>query len=411
MRAPVALLAIWLCSIASLICADEPLAVELGQQEAWTGQPVDLYLTISAPGPFSGQAQFDLPEMPGLYFLATGSPVVGSETVDGSEYFTQRHKWLLFSQREGVIPIPAIRARFEARRSYTGDPEPFTAVSEPVSVVIKRPPGFAADTIVVTTSSLSGEQSWSPDGKTRFETGEAVVRTVTRQVEGSSAMMLAPIDAEGLAPTVRVTAADPDVRDTIERGVVNGTRVDRITYQFLQPGRVEIPPIENDWWNAENDQREMLSLQGLAFDIVAAPPPPPPPRPWWQMLFLIAVGIGVVVSLFFVGQWGWRRWKRWWSAPERVFARRFLVACRQENASAALSSMLAWERLAGFPAGMTPDYEDERERLLKMEYANEETGHWDGRRHANAFRQGLRRRPKRTTHAEKKLPPLNPHLS
>jgi len=404
----VAITGFWICFVCNLVRADEPLAVELGQQEAWTGQPVELYLTIRAPGPFSGQAQFDLPEMAGLYFLAAGSPVVGSETVDGAEYFTQRHKWLVFSQRSGSVTIPAIQARFEARRSYTGESEPFTAVSEPVTYRVQRPPGFADDTIVVTTSSLTGEQAWSPADERNFKTGEAVIRTVTRKVKGSSAMMLAPIETKDLAPAIRATAADPEVRDTIERGNVNGERVDRITYQFLQPGRVEIPPIDNAWWNAETREQQTLNLPGTSLEIAAAPSPPPPPRPWWQIALLtLGIVLGLLL-LFLIGQVGWKRWNAWWNRPERVLARRFTEACRRADSKTALASMLAWERLAGFPSGMPPGYREERENLLAIDFATQPPKNWNGARHATEFQQGRARLHQRTAPHKPSLPALNP---
>jgi hypothetical protein len=63
--------------------AVETVRAEIKKSSAWTGEAVPLIITLYSPGPFSGTAAFDLPDLPRTAFVKGGSPVVSSEEVDG----------------------------------------------------------------------------------------------------------------------------------------------------------------------------------------------------------------------------------------------------------------------------------------------------------------------------------------
>ena len=108
------------CSVSQ---AFEPVQAELGKEVAWTGEAVPLIITIYSPGPFSGTAAFDLPELPQTVAVKVGNPVVGSEDVDGESYLTQRHVFHLYTQQSGQVAIPSFRVRFSGKRTFTSDAE------------------------------------------------------------------------------------------------------------------------------------------------------------------------------------------------------------------------------------------------------------------------------------------------
>jgi hypothetical protein len=67
-----------------------------------------------------------------------------------------------------------------------------------------------------------------PEGE--LQTGDVVVRTVTRNAEGTTAMMLPPVPAD--APEgVRVYFGPPFVLDKMERGDATAQRTDTVKYQ------------------------------------------------------------------------------------------------------------------------------------------------------------------------------------
>ena len=64
--------------------AAEVVQAKLGKDAAWTGEAVPLIVTLYSPGPFSGTAAFDLPELPLTVSVKSGNPLVGTEHVDAS---------------------------------------------------------------------------------------------------------------------------------------------------------------------------------------------------------------------------------------------------------------------------------------------------------------------------------------
>ena len=66
----------------------------LPKDGAWVGQRVTVAITLATPDFFSGVPTFDWPPITGVVVVPpAGSPVVGSETVDGVSFTTQRHEF------------------------------------------------------------------------------------------------------------------------------------------------------------------------------------------------------------------------------------------------------------------------------------------------------------------------------
>ena len=85
--------------------------------EIWVGQRVTLLVELLAPGFFSGTAAFELPTVPGLMLAPpAGSPIVASETIDGTNYTVQRHELAVFSRHAGEQTIPPFTVRFRFKQ-------------------------------------------------------------------------------------------------------------------------------------------------------------------------------------------------------------------------------------------------------------------------------------------------------
>ena len=92
---------------AAAAAADPPprVAVALAPKDgAWVGQRVAFVVTLSTPDLFAGAPSFDVPPIPGVVVLPpAGSPVIGSETVGGDSFTTQRHEFAVYAQRPGTV--------------------------------------------------------------------------------------------------------------------------------------------------------------------------------------------------------------------------------------------------------------------------------------------------------------------
>ena len=217
------------CIVLALICyppvaaAAEAVRAEIGKETAWTGEPVPLVVTLYSPGPFSGTASFDLPNLPRTAIVKAGNPVVGSQDVDGESYFTQRHEFTVFTQTVGEMVIPGFPVRFAGKTSFLSDPKTMEGMTQELRFQSRRPPGTGNLGVVVAVTRMEASQSWNPHDVETVAAGDVIERTITRNATGTTAMMLPAVSAD--APEgVRQYAADPVVADHVEHAVHRGPK-------------------------------------------------------------------------------------------------------------------------------------------------------------------------------------------
>ena len=148
--------------------------------EIWVGQRVTLLVELLAPGFFSGTAAFELPTVPGLMLAPpAGSPIVASETIDGTNYTVQRHELAVFSRHAGEQTIPPITVRFRFKQNPLDKDSVAAEVrTEPVSFSVKLPPGAEKLGSLISARNLKVEEVWTPEpGKAKV--GDAFTRTIT----------------------------------------------------------------------------------------------------------------------------------------------------------------------------------------------------------------------------------------
>ena len=380
------------------------------------GEQVAVSVTLFSPGPFSGTAAFDLPEIPGVYFLKSGSPLVGSEEVEGESWFTQLHELTVFSQREGEVVIPPIRVRYEGKRSFTGKPEPFAGSTPELRFTSKRPPGLEDAVVVVVASEMEIEQKWSSGEGAELQAGDAVVRTITREAGATSAMMLPPADASS-PDGVAAYAGNPEVLDKSERGESLASRTDTITYQFTRGGSFTVPDLTFTWWDPGSESVRSRALEGRTFKVASAPgvgaEDPAKAGNGWKQVLIVLVAILVLAWLL------WKpvavvtaRIRRHLEAPERLAAKRVVSACRRNDASGAHAALLHWRRVSGAGQSDQSELDNTLHELARICFGREpEPFQWKGADLLRTFkraRANWRARSEDRSHDSPTLPNLNP---
>ncbi len=411
----------------SISAADEVVRAELGKEAAWTGEAVPLIVTLYSPGPFSGTASFDLPELPRTAFLKTGNPLVGTQEVGGQSYFIQRHEFTVYTQGAGEIVIPAFRVRFSGKKTFTSAPEPQEGFTPELRFQSKRPPGTDHLGVVVAATNMAVTQTWKPASIEIVSAGDVIERTISRRATATTAMMLPPVSAD--APEgVRIYPSHAIVQDHTERGASRAERIETIKYQFERPGTFELPGVSLVWWDPKASELQRKTLPGETINVsgtvaVAAAPEQPASRssPTILLLTFLAFGLAAWLGrrpvLRFMAAWQARR-----NNPEALAARRLLAACRVGDASAAYTALIAWKRAVSASDGgasldrllqsaLADDLQSEWTVLSRRIFgiqANELS--WSGRSLAAAFiraRRGLDRTTP-TRRAGLALPALNP---
>ncbi len=407
----------------------EPMTLRavLAKDTAWTGESVPLIVTLFSPGPFSGSASFDLPELSRTTILRGSSAVVGSEAVDGVSYLTQRHELTVYTQNTGEIVLPSFRVRFAGKTTFLSDPQPMEAFTPELRFQSKRPPGTDSLGLVVAATEMEVAQTWRPASTGTLFAGDVIERIITRRATGTTAMLLPPVSAK--APEgVRVYAVDPIVQDQTQRGLARAERIDTIKYQFATPGTWALPDLQLVWWDPQVSEVKRQVLRGETVsvnDAVAAAAEES--QPLYQksvvMLTILAVGIGLAVTLTcrtmrHLGV----RWRAWRNSPEVLATRCVLSTCRANNAPAAYAAFIQWARIV-LPIEGGPDLD----QLLEPRHASDlrhewqvlskhifgsakSESRWSGQRFAAAFVRGRRvlKPTKCEYHHRCDLPQINP---
>jgi hypothetical protein len=331
-----------------------PVTVRMAAPKAWIGQRATLYLELRAPGSFVGTANFELPQIPGTLLMKIGNPVVSSKDIEGASWFVQTHEFALFSQKAGVLEVPAFPVTFSCREGFVGAVTEVKAKTPTATIEIRRPPGSEQIGFLVTTESLEVTETWdSPPGPAKV--GAIFKRTILQRAPNLTGMALAP--APTTAPDgIKVYPGNAETKDKLERGDFLGERRETITYLMQKSGALTLPALTFVWWNPKSEKLQSKTLPAVTFE-VAAPPVASAPAaaaaatrrvwPWLLMAALVAV----------LSIWQGRRIARWaiccWkklNSPRRVAARQLLRACRRGDPAPAAKAWNAWRdtQAAGF---------------------------------------------------------------
>jgi len=404
----------------SLLTAQEPVRAELGEESVWMGQAVPLLVTLYSPGPFSGTAAFKLPKIPRTIVMKAGTPLVGSEDIDGASYFTQQHEFTIYTQQTGEVVIPAFRVRFSGKKTFTSEPESMEGATPELRFESRRPPGIEDLGVIVSATELAITQSWNPETAESIRAGDIVERMITQRASGTAAMMIAPVTSA--APSdVRVYLADPIVKDQNQRGEAIAERIDTIKYQFQQAGTYQLPDMSFVWWDVQSSELKRATVPGSTFTVegprAAAESTSAHPEARWLLAILVIGLLALWPVKKLLSAWRSRHHR-----PEEIAARRLLAACHANAPSEAYTALMQWQRSVGgsqqdsdlkaLPSvDDAPSIEAEQAALARYLFGGESPqGAWSGQKLAAAFAQTRRRLrlTDRRHRGARSLPQLNP---
>ncbi len=386
------------------------------KSNAWIGQRVPFYVDLRARGTFSGTASFDLPQIPGALVIKIGEPVVGTEKLEGDTWFVQKHEFALFSQRAGVVEIPAFAARFSRRDGFTGPASEVQVQTAGLTLEIQRPSGSDHIGFLITTESLVVTETWDPPSGPA-QIGAMFKRTITQRAEQLPGMALAPAPTE--APDgIRIYPGPVETKDNLYRGAFIGDRSETITYLLRKSGALTVPALTYVWWNPKTQTLQSKTLPAVTFD-VAAPPMEPAngeavaARLFWPWLLVGALIVGLMAwQRRRVAVWGRQCWRKL-NPPDRVAARELLRACRSGDAPAAYRALMEWRHAIDSQEtnseyqSLQNEWTELSARLFSSDPPPEP---WSGENLARAFAQvrRLRSRQSRAPRRQAKLTKLNP---
>jgi hypothetical protein len=316
----------------------------------WVGQRVTIVVELLTPGLFATAPSFDLPRVSGAILIPPETrPIVGTETIDGTSYTTQRHELTVFAQRAGTVRIPAFPIRFESSPAF-GKPATAQTVATPaVAFMAMLPPGAEQLATVISTEELHLTEAWEPEpGKVPAEPGTAFTRTITIEARDVVGMLL-PALPFGRTDGLAVYAKTPEVEERRERGETTGRRVETATYVCEKAGRFTLPALVVRWWDLKSQKLRQSELPSRAFEVSPGPsaneqraPEANPGNTRFVSVLASAVSVGVVAVVALCIQLWRKRHHQVDGASESAYFAAFVRACRGNDAVSTLRTLLAW---------------------------------------------------------------------
>ncbi len=409
----------------------------------WVGQRVSFYVEVLSATRFAENPQFDLPQVSGAILMRPpGSPMVAEKKIDGTTYTTQLHSFSVYPQRDGEIVVAPIEIRFRS----TGDDkagEPQRAATEELRFTARLPEGAEGLSVLISTKGLEVRETWTPQ-PSAAKVGDALTRKIVWKATDISGMAFPPLpepEIEGIA----VYPAEPEVRDTSNRGDLTGNRVDSMTFVFEKPGTYELPALVIPWFDLGDLQMKRIELPSLTLDVAENPNPidadtdgedeaatdGPPPAPG-ESLRTAMKALGFVLALGLLFGFAYRRFhepiarhlaarREARAHSEAAYLERAIRSCGENNALASLNNILHWldRAVPGSEAATIASFaRTERGRtdegrtliglMMDLERAVAAESSWSGGDLHEALRRFHKAAPAPDASRDGALPPLNP---
>jgi len=350
--------------------------------------------------------RFDIPATGGGTLLQLpGSPVFGTQRIDGTDYTTWRYDFAYYPHRAETHTIPAITARAAGLSGH----------SAAFKIDAQLPPGADGLATLISTTDLVVKETWHPQPGATATAGDAFTRTITLRAPDVMGMGFPPLplakpDGVALYPKA------PQIDDHFDRGDILGARTETLVYVLQAVGKVTLPAISIPWFDLAANEMRRVDLPAHTLTVAPAADQiggdgdatteTNTARVMWLVALLVSAA---AVTAFFV------RRRDPDSEPRRF--RRLLKAAHTNDPIATIDRSTAW--LQSLPGGdpprtlrdLAPDdtaLQAAIDTLYAVGYARVPAPDWDGRPLARLLTTARRQRLHQTRHAAPALEPLNP---
>jgi len=398
--------------------AQEPvLRMEMDESEAVPGQAVSLRLTVLVPTFLPEPPvwpSFEAPDL--LVRIASTGPV--SERIDGETWSGVSRRYLVAPMLPGTVDLPAAEVAVTWSDPETDAPSRTTLATDALTITGIVPDGAEGLDPFIAAEDLALEQSVEGEAE-GMSPGDSVIRTVTATIRGASPMFLPPLLPAHAIDGVRAYPDAPVFDESSDRGVVSGTRTERVTLVAEGGGRGDAPAMSLDWYNLDTGTVETAEIPAIAVSVDGPPAASAAAEPRdWRAIGLAALGAAVVLALLVLAarrlapslrDWTRRLRADWMASETRAWrALRHAVAARDHAALRPALDLWA-SRLPGADPRRDPRLPDALTALGATRFGNSKGDGEAEWRKLDRILTDLRQAARAKTPAAV-LPPLNPGI-
>jgi len=152
---------------------------------------------------------------------------------------------------------------------------------------------------------------------------------------------------------------------------------------LIKAGIFTLPELNYIWWNPKTETMEKSTLPAVSFDVDAAPTPTPTSVQGavnlaWILLPLTILAFAVWQRVKIL-RWVKQYWKDL-NPADKVLAKKFLRACRQNNGVAAGRAWIAWRNTQGSKFQPGAELQSAVVALQRHLFGPSPAGSWPGER-------------------------------
>ncbi|WP_170455348.1 BatD family protein [Ruegeria arenilitoris] len=382
------------------------VTIEVPEDPTIVGQPAIVRLKVLVPTYMPSPPVFPSLEQENLLVRLpdrASGPV--SESVEGETWSGVQRSYRLYPLAPGTYDFAAAEVQVTLADPETNDPVQVSVPLPAVRLTVEVPDAARGlDPLIIADGF---ELTQEIEGDTSLQTGDALTRTLTAKITGTTPIMIPPLLPEIEGPLLRAYPNEPRLSETEDRGVLSGERTDRVTYVAQDGGQTQLPAVEIDWFNLKTNKVETVRADPV--DLVLAPPPwrPPDRETVLRLAGYFIIGIAILWLVFrrlhpvIKARWAEARQSRLASAAHAFSELK--QAVRQQDLARVYQTLEGWKRRRPDPPD-TAEFEASLAEIGASRYGG-------GERHAENWskvRDGLDRIARPRRHSQSALPQLNP---
>lgn len=264
--------------------------------------------------------------------------VNSTERINGKTYSKQLWEVVVYPLKSGEYHIPEIWVELSVRGDH-GNVQGYL-VTEPISFTATQPHALNDSDIALVGADAKLTQRWevirsqkATDANGGLEEsailhiGDAIERTVTLQVEDSSAGLLPTLISEPNEESAFQWFLNrPQLEDHQHRGEYSATRTEKAVYVIEKAGELNIAPIKVLQW--DTDQQALRTLEVAGRSIVVQHTFGSFVQAYWLELSTLAIALAMMLSC---GHWLKRHYRHLESTGKLPIGLLFLLAIKSKN--------------------------------------------------------------------------------
>lgn len=338
---------------------------ELSETEVLVGQPIRLQVKVLVPTYMPKPPVYPTIELPDLMVrLPDRATTPTSERRDGESLSGTIRTYRLYPLAAGTFVIPAQALSLTYADPVTNAPVTADADMGAQSFTATLPAAAQALDPPVIAAGFTLEQKI--EGDTSLSVGDAITRTVTAQIDGTTPVLIPPLIPGDAPDALRAYPKEPRVAETEERGTLSGARTETVTYLVQTDGTAELPAISIEWYDTGSQSIQTANLPAVPLTLAPAPPPPPDYRKLaqWGVLVIAAMGLlWLLVRRYFTHVTAaFIHARNRYQSTEHAAAKQVQRAISSKNLTETYSALEAWSTRA--QALEPSDWLDTRKALI-----------------------------------------------